>query len=73
MNGYEPNSRAGRFQQADRQEDMGNLQKALSALMIDKERLENDMRKVAQKARSRQQLDQKRELEIELDLVNRNV
>ena len=52
---------------------MGNLQKALSALMIDKERLENDMRKVAQKARSRQQLDQKRELEIELDLVNRNV
>ena len=41
--------------------------------MIDKERLENDMRKIAQKARSRQQLDQKRELEIELDLVNRNV
>ena len=41
--------------------------------MIDKEKLENDMRKVSSKARSRQQLEQKRELEIEIDLVNRNV
>ena len=53
MDGYEANHRAGRFEQPNRQEDMGNLQKALSALMIDKERLENDMRKIAQKARSR--------------------
>ena len=56
-----------------RPDDTSHLQSALSSLMIDKEKLENDMRKVSSKARSRAQLEQKRELEIEIDLVNRNV
>ena len=49
------------------------MQNTLSALMIQKQNLENESRKVASKSRNREQLQQKQQLEMELEMIDRDV
>jgi PBP1b-binding outer membrane lipoprotein LpoB len=51
---------------------MTHLQKTLSAMQIDKERIENEYRKLGT-SKNKTQIQRKQELEFDIEVLNKNI
>jgi hypothetical protein len=57
---------------AQKQQQLAHLQASLSTMQGDKERVENEYRKLGP-SKNKQQIERKKELEFEVEVIDKNI